>query len=573
MKTLAIIGARLNSSRLPGKHLLPLAGTPMITRIWERLSKCALIEKSVLATTADVYNQPLIQWAKISGEAVYAFSGDVNDLMGRIDSVVQQYQPEFIVYICGDCPLIDPKFIDHALALLQQHPTKDTIALHDDIVSIHEGMAFYTRAGWNKLSSISLSAMDKEHVGYADKNAAVLKKLLITDSEDFSCVKHRISVDTDADYQFMEQVYQLWYDNNAHTSIVDLHWVQQQILRNPNLCQINNHVQQKKPDQHYEKIVVFSHVNARVGIGQLRRSAIIASALQEHLSLGTQLVVHGSSDDYPWLKTATNWVASESVLLAQLAACHHQLVIIDFNPDHIDISRLKVACTRARNNLCVILAIDRLALILDNVDSLFIPSFYSRVQHPKINFGWQNYLFPNIKKVAKKQQILVLTGGSDALGYGKELPTILSQSQDPQWPIIWVQGPLAAAPCLPDSSNIDVIKNPSNLSDLVSGSEIVLSCYGLSLFEAMAAEAATVLLPVAHLCDADELAELERHNCCLISRTLNDAANLMTSLMASPKTRQRLTDKAKLLLDDKVGKRQLAILVKSLLTQVQRTED
>ena len=84
---LTIVGARLNSSRLPAKHLLELYGKPLISRVFERLSP--LPGTKVLATTADEYNHPLVEWAKDNSVDCCAYTGDVDDLMGRIDHVVR----------------------------------------------------------------------------------------------------------------------------------------------------------------------------------------------------------------------------------------------------------------------------------------------------------------------------------------------------------------------------------------------------------------------------------------------------------------------------------------------------
>ena len=104
MKTIAIVGARLNSSRLPGKHLLHLAGKPMIERLWCRLTSSKEIDDIILATTADDYNRPLVNWSQDQNVNCFTFEGDVNDLMGRLDAVINTFQPQYIVYICGDCP-------------------------------------------------------------------------------------------------------------------------------------------------------------------------------------------------------------------------------------------------------------------------------------------------------------------------------------------------------------------------------------------------------------------------------------------------------------------------------------
>ncbi len=78
-KTLAIVGARLNSSRLAGKHLLPLAGDPMISHIWRRLMQCQEVNDCELATTADDFNRPLQDWAAEHSVECHPYEGDVND--------------------------------------------------------------------------------------------------------------------------------------------------------------------------------------------------------------------------------------------------------------------------------------------------------------------------------------------------------------------------------------------------------------------------------------------------------------------------------------------------------------
>ena len=66
MNVLAVVGARLNSSRLPGKYLLPLAGEPMIEHLVRRLEQCRELDAVCLATCADPVNDPLRAWAKRS---------------------------------------------------------------------------------------------------------------------------------------------------------------------------------------------------------------------------------------------------------------------------------------------------------------------------------------------------------------------------------------------------------------------------------------------------------------------------------------------------------------------------
>lgn len=522
---LAIIGARLNSSRLPGKHLLPLAGLPMIERVVQRLAEARCLCRVVLATTADEYNQPLVAWAEGRVEVV-AYAGDVNDLMGRVDAVVQQFNPEYLVYICGDCPLVDPEFIDHALTHLIQAPSFDTLHLDANIASLHEGMAFYSRSGWARLMAVSNTAMAREHVGYGNKLSPVLTSLAITDSHDYSRIKHRISVDTPADYRFMQEVYRRWYASHPLATRVSLEWVQAQLLEDPELRAINGHVQQKQPHASYKKVSLFCHVSAAIGMGHVRRCSQIADALQEYLGLGTVIHVVGEATELPWLSGAVSWHPDTASLLQAMSMDKTDLWVLDFHPEHMDLPTLASVCAQARESRRLpMVGLDKLSALIDVIDFLFIPAFYADITHPKASWGWQNYLFtPRFAQPQQPPRLLVLTGGSDALGFGAYLPALLESLVPANYHIHWVQGPYAPIPSVPASNRWHIHRNPPSVADLIASASRIITCYGQSLFEAIASGATTLLLPADSLCSAAELQQLQAEQCCLISnrQTLAD---------------------------------------------------
>ncbi|MDP5132749.1 MAG: NTP transferase domain-containing protein [Paraglaciecola sp.] len=565
-KTIAIVGARLNSSRLAGKHLLDLAGKPLIEQLWRRLTLCQEISSVELATTSDDFNQSLVAWALKQQISCHPFEGDVNDLMARLDNIIQRQAPDFIVYICGDCPLIDPEFIDHALNKLK-NSDKDSIKLHDGVHSIHEGMAFYSRKGWEKLMSVSLCAMSREHVGYADRITPVLNYLCISDSADYSKIKHRISVDTQADYRFMVEVYRRWYENHSAESIVSLKWVQQQLVEDPQLAAFNTHVQQKAADKHYAKVSLYCHFSKDIGTGHLKRCALIADALQERLGLGTQINIKGIPCSLPWLQSTAFWFEDDTHLLTKMQQDENPLFILDFNPSFIDMNVLEKNCINAQAQGKKLLALDKLAALLDNIDKLFIPGFYSSIQSSKVSFGWQNYLFNPIVPRKKQQQVLILTGGSDALGYGQTLPHLLEQAINPNWQYIWIRGPLAAAPMIDHHSSIQVNHNPNNLPQLLAESSIILSCYGLSLFESIAAQAATILLPVKHLCEPAELQALSAYEYCIVTTRLSEAVLHLERLQVNDELRCQLIDKVSTVFIDVNGMSELLKIVSELLAK------
>lgn len=576
LKTLAIIGARLNSSRLPGKHLLPLPADatgnskPMIGHLLARLRTCKKLGSIELATTADDYNAPLVNWAYENHVPCLPFEGDVNDLMGRLDVIIQRHQPDYILYICGDCPLIDPEFIDHALTQLQASMS-DTICLHPGVNSLHEGMGFYSKNGWDKLMSVSQCAMSREHVGYGDKLTQVLDTLAIDDSADYSLVKHRISVDTQADYRFMAEIYQRWYSTHAVDSVVSLQWVQQLLLEEPALRQINMHVQQKRPDKDYAKISLYCHLSSAIGLGHLKRCVLIAQALQEQLGTGTEIFVIGERRELPWLSTNVHWLEHDLQLFARLKSDTNSLVILDFHPNFIDEAALIDSCKQVKQRGAAIVAMDKMSSLLPCADLLFVPSFFTRLDDAKVSFGWDHYLFDGISQEPKEDLVLFLSGGSDALGFGQSLPAELHRILRPEWRYVWVQGPLAPTPELAGIEQIELMFNPPKLAKLIAKAKIIVTCYGLSLFESMASGAAVILLPVQHLCEADELAGLAETQSCLISHTPEEAAQLLATLQSSPIQIDTLSMKAGSLFAGSNGMSILIQAIKKLLPTSQHS--
>lgn len=116
-RTIAVIQARLSSSRLPGKVLMPLNGQPMILFMLERVKRARLVDEIVLATSVDASDDEL---AAVVAEAGFkVFRGPLDDVLARFEGAVAGCSGDWIVRLTGDCPLIDPHVIDHLVMLAQ----------------------------------------------------------------------------------------------------------------------------------------------------------------------------------------------------------------------------------------------------------------------------------------------------------------------------------------------------------------------------------------------------------------------------------------------------------------------
>jgi spore coat polysaccharide biosynthesis protein SpsF len=112
---LALLQARMTSSRLPGKVLKPLAGQPMILRQVERVRRARRIDRLVVATSSEASDDPLAQVLQAAG--VDVFRGPLDDVLQRFIGALEAWPADHVVRLTGDCPLIDPELIDATIGL------------------------------------------------------------------------------------------------------------------------------------------------------------------------------------------------------------------------------------------------------------------------------------------------------------------------------------------------------------------------------------------------------------------------------------------------------------------------
>lgn len=111
---LAILQARVSSTRLPGKVLKPILGRPMLTRQLERIKRSKLIDKLIVATSNDLSDSPIFELC--IKEEVACFRGSLDDVLDRFFNAAKSYKPDHIVRLTGDCPLADPVLIDEIIS-------------------------------------------------------------------------------------------------------------------------------------------------------------------------------------------------------------------------------------------------------------------------------------------------------------------------------------------------------------------------------------------------------------------------------------------------------------------------
>jgi spore coat polysaccharide biosynthesis protein SpsF len=115
-KIVAIIQARMSSSRLPGKVLKEAGGRPLLERMVERVNEAKLINETLVATTVDSSDDQLAEFCEARN--IPFFRGNLLDVLDRYYQAAVLTGAEVIVRLTGDCPFIDPDLIDKTIQAL-----------------------------------------------------------------------------------------------------------------------------------------------------------------------------------------------------------------------------------------------------------------------------------------------------------------------------------------------------------------------------------------------------------------------------------------------------------------------
>ena len=238
-KVVAVIQARMDSSRLPNKALLPLNGVPSIIRMINRVKLSQYIDKIVLATSTshkdDILEKNVINIPKLS-----VFRGDENDVLSRFVKISKITKADLFVRLTGDCPLIDYAIIDQIINLLVKnkadYASNITKRTYPDGLDVE---AFTIKT----LLETDLKANDafsREHVtsymhGLNGKrnNSGNFKKVSLENEVDFSHL--RWTLDERKDLDFIDNIYKKISFNASWQEIIAL------IIDNP-LIHFNNSV-------------------------------------------------------------------------------------------------------------------------------------------------------------------------------------------------------------------------------------------------------------------------------------------------------------------------------------------
>lgn len=217
-KVLAILQARMSSSRLPGKVLKPILGRPMLIHQLERIRRARSIDEIIVATSDDPSDDALE--ALCASEGVRCFRGSLTDVLDRFYQAALPDRPDLVVRLLGDCPLVDPELIDRVVAF-QRSGHYDLagaeMTMFPDGLDLDVIPFAVLESAWRE----AVRPSDREHVSlFITRQSERFRVGLLRNDVDLSHL--RWTVDEPEDFEMVRRIYEALYPANPAFTTKDI---------------------------------------------------------------------------------------------------------------------------------------------------------------------------------------------------------------------------------------------------------------------------------------------------------------------------------------------------------------
>ncbi len=201
---LAIIQARMSSSRLPGKVMKPILGEPMLFRQIERVKRSKLIDQLVVATSIESSDDDVAKFCK--DIKVSCYRGSLDDVLSRYYHVAKQFHLDYVVRLTADCPLADPNIVDEVISFALKERFDYVSNAINRTFPVGLDVEAMTFSCLEEVYHKATTSYDREHVtSYIYNNSSLYK--IGSYTGDWDLGDWRWTVDTPEDYEFAKIIY------------------------------------------------------------------------------------------------------------------------------------------------------------------------------------------------------------------------------------------------------------------------------------------------------------------------------------------------------------------------------
>ncbi|PTR01126.1 spore coat polysaccharide biosynthesis protein SpsF [Mucilaginibacter yixingensis] len=238
-KIVIVVQARMSSSRLPGKVMMPVLGKSLLAQMVRRLLMIRHTATVVIATSQEAEDDIIEQEAHKLKVACYR--GSLDNLLDRHYEVGELYNAELVVKIPSDCPLIDPRIIDQTLSYYFDHKNQfDYVSnLHPATWPDGNDVEVMTMDCLNNAWENATRQLELEHTTpyiWENPDKFRIGNLTWETGLDYS-MSHRFTIDYEADYQFVKRVFEELYPKAEDFSCQD---ILDLLERKPEIYELNS---------------------------------------------------------------------------------------------------------------------------------------------------------------------------------------------------------------------------------------------------------------------------------------------------------------------------------------------
>jgi spore coat polysaccharide biosynthesis protein SpsF len=239
-KTVAIVQARMGSTRFFGKVLEDIEGRPMLWQVINRLRHSRLLHDIVIATSVNHYDDRIEEFCRTGG--IYYFRGSEDDVLQRYYHAARKFGADLIVRVTSDCPLIDPNVVDSVISTYLKKRENYDYASNTIKRTYPQGLdaEVFPYAILERCYQEATKGYEREHVTpYIYEHPDIFMLLNVENAQDLSHL--RWTVDEESDLRFVREIYKRLNTQNL--------FFMEDILRvlekEPSLAEINKGVKQK----------------------------------------------------------------------------------------------------------------------------------------------------------------------------------------------------------------------------------------------------------------------------------------------------------------------------------------
>ena len=235
MKIIAIIQARLGSTRLPGKVLFDLEGKTVLEHVIRRVKSSKLVTDVIVATTINKEDLKIVKLCANLGISVYC--GPDDDVLDRYYQTARLFKADHVVRITSDCPLIDPMVIDEVITLHVREKADYTSNTIKETYPDGEDIEVFTFAALKEAWKKATLSSEREHVTPFIRKNHALKLVNLEFNRDLS--HKRWTMDNPEDYEFIKSLYKNIYNKNPDFGMEE---ILKFIDKNPDIEKINQNI-------------------------------------------------------------------------------------------------------------------------------------------------------------------------------------------------------------------------------------------------------------------------------------------------------------------------------------------